>query len=74
MLIDAMRTWISERYLPWIVLLFAVLWIGWKTNDVAAIIEKHYSESRQLIKVTEQICKAVSKTANLDSHECEEIK
>ena len=71
MILDVLKQLIPNSYLPWILLILTLVWVGWTTNDIAMIIEKHYKESTQLIKITEQTCKAVSKTAGMDQTLCD---
>ena len=70
MILDVLKGLIPNGYFPWILLLCLVAWIGWKTNDVAELVQRHYTETSFMYKATEQTCKAVSKMANLDPKEC----
>ncbi len=70
MILDFLKTIVPNGYLPWILLLCLVAWIGWKTNDVASLVNQHYTETNQMYKAIEQTCKAVSKLAGLDVKEC----
>ena len=72
MIIDILKNLVPNGYLPWILLLCLVAWIGWKTNDVASLVNQHYTETNQMYKAIEQTCKAVSKLATLDAKECYE--
>ena len=72
MILDILKALFPSQHLPWIILLFAVGWVGYKTNEVAVIVQKHYTETHRIIELSTQICKAVSKTANISAEVCQE--
>ena len=72
MITELLKTWVPTKHLPWILLLLIVGWVGWKTNDVAALIQNHYTETNRIVKISTQICKAVSKIANMSADACKE--
>ena len=72
MILDVLKMLFPSKHLPWVILLLAVGWVGWKTNDVATMVQKHYTDTNRIIELSTQICKAVSKTANISAKVCQE--
>lgn len=72
MLKDLLQILVPEKWFPWVIMLLAVAWIGWQTNTIYAIVERHYSESHLTVHYAQQTCIAVHSIANLDPKKCEE--
>ena len=72
MLKEVLEILVPEKWFPWLVMVIAVGWIGWQTNNLYALVERHYQESHMTVHYAQQTCIAVHKIAGLDPTKCEE--
>ena len=70
MILDVLKTLIPNGYLPWVLLLILMSWLGWKTNDLADSIQGHYRDTARTYNAVQQTCKAVSVLAHLSPEDC----
>jgi len=66
-----LESFVPVKWMPWVLMAIAIAWLGWQTNDLYAIVERHYNESHNTIRYAQQTCIAVHVMAHMDPNRCE---
>lgn len=70
MILDIIKAAVPSEWVRTIALVVGVLWLGWVSNSAWGNIERHYTETTELVRISRQICKGIYLHGKLNPAPC----